>query len=142
MTRHPIVARSRGTPWTLVTAGLATQVVGVATQGLWHGLLAGKHTGVLTEDRTFLIDHAISNAGVACMIVGSALLARRHPGAATTRLVVGGTALETIGAVLDAYAHLQGGENPVAFGLIGTGFVLATAIGITTWHTRHHTHQG
>lgn len=133
---HPSVDARRRTPLTLVAAGLAAQVVGVSTQGLWHGLLADRHAGVLTEDRTFLIDHTISNAGVVCMIVGSVLLLRRHPGTASTGLLLAGTAAETVGALVDAYAHLRGGENPVAFGLIGTGFLLAAGGVVTAWRAR------
>jgi hypothetical protein len=138
MTQHPVV-RHYGPPLRLVSVGLAAQIVGVATQGIWHGLLAGRRAGVLTEDRTFLIDHTISNAGVVCMIVGGVLLHRRYRGRAVTRLVLVGTAFETVGALLDAYSHVRGGESPVAFGLIGTGFLLAVGGVVTAWRARRVT---
>jgi hypothetical protein len=137
MTRNPAAHRDRP-PLKLVFAGLAAQIVGVATQGLWHGLLAGRHVGLLTEERTFLIDHTISNAGVVCMIAGSVLWHQRQPGTAAARLVLGGTVFETIGALLDAYSHLRGGESPIAFGLIGAGFILAVSGVVTAWRAGPH----
>lgn len=102
--RHSTSVRRDRATWTLLTAGLGGQLVGVATQGLWHGLLAGRTSGMLTEDRAFWIDHTISNAGVVCLTVGGILLHRRCPSLAT-RAVLAGTAAETLGALLDAYAH-------------------------------------
>ncbi|MPZ95017.1 MAG: hypothetical protein GEU96_08915 [Propionibacteriales bacterium] len=110
----------------LVIAGLSAQVVGVATQGLWHALLANSDSRLLTEDRTFLIDHTISNLGVAAMVVGARQLHRQRPSAAS-RAVLTGTALEVVGAVGDMLSHFWGGESPVAFALIGAGFVTAVA---------------
>lgn len=110
----------------LVVAGLGAQVVGVSTQALWHVLLAGRDSGLLTEDRTFLIDHTISNLGVAAMVVGAWQLRHARPGVAS-RVVGAGTALEVLGAAGDMLGHLSGGESPAAFALIGTGFLVATA---------------
>lgn len=120
----------------LITAALAGQLLGAATQGLWHVLLTGRTRGLLTEDRAFWIDHTISNAGVGCLIVGSIRLHRRYPGLAT-RVLLAGAAAETLGALLDARAHAQGGENPIAFGLIGAGFLLAGGGSIAAWRARH-----
>lgn len=69
--RHPTTPRQDSAPWALVAAGLTVQLVGVATRGLGHALLADRSSGVLTEGRTFWIDHTISNAGVARLVVGS-----------------------------------------------------------------------
>lgn len=135
MRRHPTTVQRGGLPLLLVAAGLAAQLVGVATQGVWHGLLADRTSGVLTEDRAFWIDHTISNAGVACLIAGSVVLWRRYP-SATSRVVVAGAIAETCGALLDAYAHLRGSENPVAFGLIGAGFLLAGGGAVRVWRSR------
>jgi len=132
---HPTSVRRDRAPWALLTAGLAAQLVGVATEGLWHGLLAGRTSGVLTEDRAFWMVHSISNAGVISVIIGSILLHRRYP-SPSTRVVLAGAAAETLGALLDAYAHARGGENPVAFGLIGAGFLLVAGGGIAAWRTR------
>lgn len=90
---------------------------------------------MLTEDRAFWIDHTISNAGVVCLTVGGILLHRRYPSLAT-RVVLAGTAAETLGALLDAYAHTRGSENPVAFGLIGGGYLLAGGGGVAAWCAR------
>lgn len=109
----------------LVVAGLGAQVIGVSTQALWHVLLAGDETGLLTEDRTFLVDHTISNLGVASMVVGAWQLRRFRPGV-PARVVLAGTALEVLGAVGDMIGHVRGGESIAAFALIGTGFLLAT----------------
>ena len=108
----------------LVIAGLSAQVVGVSTQGLWHAVLANSDSRLLTEDRTFLIDHTISNLGVAAMVVGAWQLHRLRPSAAS-RAVLTGTALEVAGAVGDMLSHFRGGESPIAFALIGAGFVTA-----------------
>jgi hypothetical protein len=113
----------------LVLAGLAAQIVGVSTQGLWHAVLAGSDSRLLTEDRTFLVDHTISNLGVAAMVVGAWQLHRQRPGS-PSRAVLTGTALEVAGAVGDMLSHLRGGENPVAFALIGAGFMTA-AVGLS-----------
>ncbi|MDN5854939.1 MAG: hypothetical protein L0K86_19235 [Actinomycetia bacterium] len=124
----------------LVVAGLAAQVVGVSTQGLWHAVLAGSDSRLLTEDRTFLIDHTISNLGVAAMAVGAWQLHKQRPGRAT-RVVLAGTALEVTGAAGDMLSHLRGGENPVAFAFIGAGFVLAAVGLLSETKGRERPHQ-
>lgn len=110
---------------TLIHAGLAAQLVGVATQGLWHGLLAERGSGLLDDTRTFWVDHALSNAGVATLLVGGVLLHRRDSGTGT-RIVLAGASTELLGALLDGYAHLRGAESHLAFALIGIGFLTAT----------------
>jgi hypothetical protein len=62
--------------------------------------------GVLTEGRTFWIDHTISDASVVCLIVGSVLLHRRYLCIAT-RVVLAGAAGETLGAPLEHLLALE-----------------------------------
>lgn len=100
------------------------------------GCSPGRRAGVLTEEGTFLVDHVISNAGVVCMIAGSVLLRRCGPGTSGARLMWVGTGAETIGALLDAYSHLRGGESPLAFGFIGVGFLLALCGVVVAWRRR------
>jgi uncharacterized protein YcfJ len=113
---------------------MAAQVVGVSTQALWHGLLSRSTSRLLTEDRTFLIDHTISNAGVAAMVVGAWRLHHEQPGRGSA--IAGmGTGLEVVGAIGDMLGHVRGRESPVAFASIGAGFVTA-AIGLVHVHRR------
>lgn len=98
---------------------------------------AGSESGLLTEDRTFLVDHTISNLGVAAMVVGAWQLHKRCPGR-LTRVVLAGATLEVTGAAGDILSHLRAGESPAAFAFIGAGFVMA-AVGLlaqTTGHAR------
>jgi hypothetical protein len=74
----------------------------------------------VTEDRTFLIDHTISNLDVVAMVVGAWHLHRVQPGLGG-RVLATGTGLEVAGAVGDMLGHVRGGESSIAFASIGAG---------------------
>lgn len=109
----------------LVVAGLAAQLVGIAAQAVFH--LAGTaRVPLLTQGRTSLIDHVVSNIGVACLTwqAGRWITTRTAWSTPARRIIIVGTGIQLAGALADAGAHLAGGEQPAAFAAIGAGYLL------------------
>jgi 4-amino-4-deoxy-L-arabinose transferase-like glycosyltransferase len=128
--------RDRPVP-TLIVAGLGAQLVGVAAQAAFH--LTSGHLPWLTETRTSVLDHVVSNAGVLCLAWQTARWLHQRSAWSTPgrRLMVTGTGIEVAGAVADGIGHVAGGESRVAFAAIGVGFILVTTgAAISTWSVR------
>ena len=76
-----------------------------------------------------MIDHVVSNVGVACLAwqVGRWAAAGSAWANPARRLIVVGAGLEVAGAVADGVGHVAGGEQPAAFAALGLGYLLVVA---------------
>ena len=131
----PPAGHAAGTPRTprLVLVGLGAQLVGVSVQAVFH--LGGSAVApVLTESRASLIDHVVSNLGVACLAWQTARWLRAGTAwwPPARRLIVAGAGLQVAGALADGASHLAGAEQPAAFAALGLGYLLAvTGVAVT-----------
>jgi hypothetical protein len=106
-----------------VVVGTAIQAAGIGAQALFH--LSGGRLPWLTERRTSVIDHTLSNAGVLCLAWQGVRWTRSgavrvHAG---RRLVAVGAGVEGAGAVADGVGHLLGGEHRLSLFAIAAGYV-------------------
>lgn len=123
----------------LVLAGLGAQLLGVAVQAAFH--MTGRGSiPILTETRTSLIDHVVSNLGVACLVWQAVRWGRARAtwSCPARRVMVVGTCLEAGGAVADGVAHLAGGEQPAAFAVIGVGYLVVVVGAVLAWRSTGH----
>ena len=133
----PRTHRRAGRVPRLILAGLGAQLVGVAVQAAFH--MAGAGTlPLLTESRTSLIDHVVSNLGVACLAwqSGRWIATRSAWAVPARRAIVVGTGVQVAGAVGDAAGHLAGGEQPVAMAAIGIGYLLVVGGAVSIGRVR------
>jgi len=114
----------RLSPVRVMTAGLVTELVGVGWDALWRGSLVG-----------VVGDHIVSNLGVIVLLAGSVWLLRREQSwqRPAVAAAIGGSLLQAVGSVIDLSSHPRGTNSPVAFALIGLGFLLASAGVVITW---------
>lgn len=114
----------RLSPVRVMTAGLVTELVGVGWDALWRGSLVG-----------VVGDHIVSNLGVIVLLAGSVWLLRREQSwqRPAVAAAIGGSLVQAVGSVIDLSSHLRGTNSPVAFALIGLGFLLASAGVVITW---------
>ncbi len=124
MTARITDPRSNGPVPRPILVGLGAQLVGVAAQAAFH--LSDGSLPVLTETRTSVLDHVVSNLGVICLASQAGRWFHRRSAWSTPgrRLMVIGTGIEVVGAVADGIGHLAGGESRAAFAAIGVGFLL------------------
>lgn len=108
----------------LILVGLGAQLVGIAAQAAFH--LSDGNLPWLTETRTSVVDHVVSNVGVICLAWQTGRWLRQRSAWATPgrRLMVMGAGVEVTGAVADGIGHVAGGEFRAAFAAIGVGFLL------------------
>ncbi len=111
-----------------ILAGLGAQLLGVSAQAVFHVASRGA-VPLLTEARTSLLDHIVSNLGVACLAwqTGRWARARTAWSEPARRAMVIGTCFQVVGAVADGVGHLAGGEQPAAFAALGLGYLLVVA---------------
>jgi hypothetical protein len=120
----------------LIWVGLGAQLVGVAAQAAFH--VGGDAVApLLTEARTSVIDHVVSNLGVACLAWQAGRWIRSGAGWVTLarRAMVVGAAVQVAGALVDAVGHVRGGEQPLGFAAIGVGYVLVAGGAIGSLRT-------
>ena len=120
--------RSAAPRWMLV--GLLAQVAGVASEAAWAMVPAGFRAGSGTN-LGFLVDHVVSNAGVAAVLVGALLAVgdRRSSSRAAIATGLAGATLEALGAAADTTRHLSGRSlgDAVIYPTLAVGAALVIA---------------
>lgn len=125
----------------LAIAGVAVQLVGSGAQALFH--LSGQDAPWLTERRTSVIDHVLSNAGVLCLVWQAGRWMRSRSAWSNTgrRVMVIGVGLEAVGAIADGVGHAVGGEHRLPLVAIATGYV-TVSVGLALVAVRSRSTRG
>lgn len=127
---------NRGNPRTWMWIFVVVQIVGLAFDALWHGILRREFEVESFGEmaRHLLTVHLPLYIGVVGLLVSTtwALVARvkRSKAGIALPLAVAGAIVQTIGEAWHAYAHLELRPNPLPelLGFIGLLVVIATML--------------
>ena len=129
-----------GTIRRLIWASVIVQLLGLAVDALWHGLLHPEFEGTARAEmaRHLLSVHLLLYLGVLALLVSTlmALVARARAGRVgiAVPVMVAGAFAQTIGEAWHAWSHLEMRPNPTPELL---GFLGLAAVVVALFLSRH-----